>query len=63
MPWNKTMKVGNAMSNIVILIGSMRKNGNTARLAQSFAEGAVNNNNVEIVPVTDYKGIKDLLGG
>lgn len=56
------MKVGNAMSNIVILIGSMRKNGNTARLAQSFAEGAANNN-VEIVPVADYKGIKDLLGG
>ena len=42
---------------------AMRKNGNTARLAQSFAEGAANNNNVEIVPVADYKGIKDLLGG
>lgn len=28
------------MSNILILVGSMRINGNTARLAQSFAEGA-----------------------
>ena len=42
------------MSNIVILVGSMRKNGNTARLAQSFADGAVENNNVEIVYVADY---------
>ncbi|MCR4796641.1 MAG: flavodoxin family protein [Ruminococcus sp.] len=41
------------MSNIVILIGSMRKNGNTARLAQSFAKGAVKNNSVEIVSVAD----------
>ncbi len=42
------------MSNVVILVGSVRKNGNTARLAQSFAEGAANNNNVEIVSVADY---------
>lgn len=28
------------MSNILILVGSMRINGNTAQLAQSFAEGA-----------------------
>ncbi|SFX90530.1 flavodoxin family protein [Ruminococcus sp. XPD3002] len=42
------------MSNIVILVGSMRKNGNTSRLAQSFAEGAANNN-VEIVSVADYE--------
>ena len=32
----------------------MRKNGNTARLAQSFAEGAAENNNVETVSVADY---------
>jgi len=32
----------------------MRKNGNTARLVQSFADGAVQNNNVEIVYVADY---------
>ena len=43
------------MRNIVILVGSKRKNGNTARLAQSFEEGAVQNNNVEIVSVVDYK--------
>ena len=42
------------MSNVVILVGSVRKNGNTARLAQSFAEGAAKNNNVEIVSVADY---------
>jgi multimeric flavodoxin WrbA len=46
--------VGAEMSNIVILVGSMRKNGNTARLVQSFADGAVQNNNVEIVYVADY---------
>jgi len=43
-----------AVSNIVILVGSVRKNGNTVRLAQSFAEGAAKNNNVEIVSVVDY---------
>ena len=42
------------MSNIIILVGSMRKNGNTARLVQSFADGAVQNNNVEIVYVADH---------
>ena len=42
------------MSSIVILTGSMRKNGNTARLAESFAEGASVNNNVEIVSVAEY---------
>lgn len=43
------------MSNIVILVGSMRKNGNTDLLAQAFAEGARKNNSVEIVSVADYK--------
>ena len=42
------------MSNIIILAGSMRKNGNTALLAKSFAEGATKNNNVEIISVADY---------
>ena len=42
------------MNNIVIFVGSVRKNGNTARLAQSFAEGAAEKNNVEIVSVADY---------
>lgn len=43
------------MSNIVILVGSMRKNGNTDLLAQAFAKGARENNFVEIVSVADYK--------
>ena len=43
------------MSNIIILVGSMRKGGNTDLLAQAFAEGARKNNSVEIVSVADYK--------
>lgn len=43
------------MSRIVVLIGSMRKGGNTDLLAQSFAEGASKNNIVELVSVADYK--------
>ncbi len=42
------------MSNIVILTGSTRKNGNTNTLAQAFAEGAAHNNHVDIISVTDY---------
>ena len=42
------------MSRIVVLIGSMRKGGNTDLLAHSFAEGASKNNIVEIVSVSDY---------
>lgn len=42
------------MSRIVVLIGSMRKGGNTDLLAQSFAEGASKNNIVELVSVADY---------
>ncbi|MBQ8825078.1 MAG: flavodoxin family protein [Ruminococcus sp.] len=42
------------MSRIVILSGSMRKNGNTDLLVNAFAEGAINNNIVEIVSVADY---------
>lgn len=43
------------MSKIVVLIGSMRKGGNTDSLAQAFTEGASKNNDVEIVSVADYK--------
>ena len=43
------------MSNIVILVGSMRKGGNTDLLARRFAEGAAEHNNVEIISVADYK--------
>ena len=42
------------MSNIIILVGSMRQSGNTALLARSFAEGAAKNNNVEIISVANY---------
>ena len=43
------------MSKILILTGSPRRNGNTDRLAQSFAKGAEESNQVEIVSVCDYK--------
>ena len=43
------------MSNIVVLIGSMRKGGNTDMLAHRFAEGAMKNNHVDVVSVADYK--------
>lgn len=35
------------MSRIVVLVGSMRKGGNTDLLAQTFAEGAEQKNTVE----------------
>lgn len=43
------------MSRIVVLVGSMRKGGNTNLLAQVFAEGAGKNNTVEMISVADYK--------
>lgn len=43
------------MSRIVVLVGSMRKGGNTDLLAHAFAEGAGKKNTVEIVSVADYK--------
>ena len=43
------------MSKIVVLVGSMRKGGNTDLLAQAFTEGTSKNNDVEIVSVADYK--------
>ncbi len=43
------------MSNILVLMGSPRKNGNTDLLTQSFVKGAQKNNNVDVVCVTDYK--------
>ncbi|MCR5107907.1 MAG: flavodoxin family protein [Lachnospiraceae bacterium] len=42
------------MSKIVILSGSPRKNGNTDILVDSFASGAKEHNDVEIVSVHDY---------
>lgn len=43
------------MGRIVVLVGSMRRGGNTDLLAQAFAKGASKNNTVEIVSVADYK--------
>ena len=43
------------MSRIIILVGSMRKGGNTDLLAQAFADGAKHKNEVEIISVADYK--------
>ena len=43
------------MSKIVILVGSMRKGGNTDLLARKFAEGAAERNSVDIISVADYK--------
>ena len=42
------------MVNVVVIIGSMRENGNTQMLARRFAEGAEQNNSVEVVSVSDY---------
>lgn len=43
------------MNRIIVLVGSMRKGGNTDLLAKAFADGAGKNNIVEIVSVADYK--------
>ena len=43
------------MSRMVVLVGSMRKGGNTDLLAQAFADGAGKHNTVDMVSVADYK--------
>ena len=43
------------MSRIVILVGSVRKDGNTDLLAQAFVDGAKKKNEVEIISVADYQ--------
>lgn len=43
------------MSKIVVLIGSVRKNGNTEILANAFSDGVKHNNDVEIISIADYK--------
>ena len=43
------------MSKVIILVGSVRKEGNTDLLAQAFAEGAKEKHEVEIISVADYK--------
>ena len=42
------------MSRVDILVGSVRKGGNTELLAGAYAEGARLHNEVEIVSVADY---------
>lgn len=43
------------MSKIIVLVGSMRKGGNTDLLAQAFTKGASKKNSVEVISVADYK--------
>ncbi|MBR0511126.1 MAG: hypothetical protein IJJ81_00955 [Ruminococcus sp.] len=47
------------MSNILILVGSMRINGNTAQLAQSFAEGAAQLPNLFDPIIMQYQMVLD----
>lgn len=43
------------MSKIVILVGSVRKEGNTDLLAKAFADGASLHNEVTVISVADYR--------
>lgn len=43
------------MSKVVVLVGSVRKGGNTELLAEAFANGAEKENEVEIISVADDK--------
>ena len=43
------------MSKIVVLCGSVRKNGNTEMLARAFCDGARLNNEVDFVSVADFR--------
>ena len=43
------------MSQIIVLVGSSRKGGNTDLLACSFAKGTGKSNEVELISVEDYK--------
>ena len=49
------------MSKIVVLLGSMRKGGNTDLLVQAFVNGAIQNNEIEVVAVADYR-VKPCIG-
>ena len=42
------------MSSIIVLVGSVRKGGNTELLARAFADGAGQHHDVELVSVADY---------
>ena len=43
------------MSKIVLLVGSVRRNGNTELLAKAFADGAGKRHEVKVVSVADYR--------
>lgn len=43
------------MSRIVVLSGSPRKGGNTELLVNSFVEGAMVHNDVEVISIREYK--------
>lgn len=43
------------MSRIVVIVGSVRRGGNTELLARAFADGIGRNHQVELVSVADYK--------
>ena len=51
--------MGAEISNILILVGSMRINGNTAQLAQSFAEGAAQLPNLFDSIIMQYQMVLD----
>ena len=42
------------MGKIIVLVGSVRRDGNTELLAKSFAAGAGMNHKVELISVADY---------
>ena len=43
------------MSKIIVLVGSVRKGGNTEALATAFADGAGQHHDVELLSVADYQ--------
>lgn len=49
------------MGKIIVLVGSVRRDGNTQQLARAFAEGAKQNHEVEIISAVDY-GVHPCIG-
>lgn len=49
------------MGKIIVLVGSVRRDGNTQQLARAFAEGARQNHEVEIISAVDY-GVHPCIG-
>lgn len=48
------------MSKIIVLVGSVRREGNTELLARAFVEGAGKRHEVELVSVADYSNGKQV---